>query len=135
MPYLDINTISPAELQQVLSKHDTVVACLCAAWCDVCESYRPNFKSLAEQHSDILFLWIDIEDQADLLGDLDIENFPTLLIQRHHVVTFYGEMLPDTHQLNLVIQSQSKQTVEQLELQACPDWQIEANLLLRLRQH
>ena len=67
-----------------------VVACLCAAWCDVCTNYRPGFDELAAQHPDKLFVWIDIEDRADLIGDFDVENFPTLLIQRGDDVIFYA---------------------------------------------
>lgn len=126
---LDLNIISFAELQQHLSQHHQIVACLCAAWCDVCKTYRPKFEALAEQHPDMLFLWIDIEDQADLVGDLDIENFPTLLIQHHDVVTFFGTMQPDTTQLKRIIQTQTS-TIEQQRL-----WQTEANLLRRITQH
>ncbi|PRC91506.1 thioredoxin family protein [Solimicrobium silvestre] len=137
MPYLDLNHTSAAALQQHLTKYQTVVACLCAAWCDVCKDYRPKFEALAEQHPELLFLWIDIEDQASLVGDLDIENFPTLLIQQNDVVSFYGTMQPDTSQLKRIIQSQARQSPEQLQTQANFDgqqrlWQTEANLRLRL---
>ena len=29
-----------------------VIACLCAAWCDTCRSYRDSFDRLAAQHPD-----------------------------------------------------------------------------------
>ena len=48
------------------------VACLCAAWCGTCSSYRATFEQLAARHPDKHFVWIDIEDQADLVGDLDV---------------------------------------------------------------
>ncbi len=28
------------------------------------------------------FAWVDIEDESELVGDLDIEDFPTLLLAR-----------------------------------------------------
>lgn len=115
MPFFDLTTISSAELRQHLTERDTVVACLCAAWCDVCWAYRLPFEALTSQFPDILFLWIDIEDQADLVGDLEIDNFPTLFIRRHSIVTFYGEMVPDIGALKLVISSQLKQSPEQLQ--------------------
>ena len=40
------------------------------------------------------FLWIDIEDQAVLLDDIDVENFPTLLIAKPGQVYFWGPVLP-----------------------------------------
>ncbi|TMG74253.1 MAG: hypothetical protein E6H77_11700 [Betaproteobacteria bacterium] len=39
--------------------------------------------------------WIDIEDQADELGDLaDVENFPTIRVTRGDQVLFHGVQLP-----------------------------------------
>ncbi len=40
-------------------------------------------------------VWIDIEDEAEVVGDLDIENFPTLLIQRGTQVAFLGTIEPN----------------------------------------
>lgn len=71
------------------------VACLCAAWCDTCQAYRATFDALAARHPLQHFVWIDIEDQADLVGDFDVENFPTLLIQRRDRVAFFGVVLPE----------------------------------------
>lgn len=71
------------------------VACLCAAWCDTCQAYRATFDALAARHPRQHFIWIDIEDQSDLLDDFDVENFPTLLIQRGGRVAFFGVVLPE----------------------------------------
>jgi len=41
------------------------------------------------------FLWIDVEDEADALGDLDIETFPTLLLAADgSQVGFFGPLPP-----------------------------------------
>ncbi len=140
MPCIDLNTVAPAELQHHLSTRSNIVACLCAAWCDVCKIYRPRFEELALRHPEILFIWIDIEDQAGLVGDLDIDNFPTLLLQQGDVVSFYGTMQPETMQLARLIQSQERLSADQLhELsQSGPQqrsWQELANLRARIAQH
>ena len=71
------------------------VACLCAAWCVACREYGPTFAALAARlGSEADFAWIDIEDDADALGDLDIENFPTLLIADGGVARFFGPVMP-----------------------------------------
>ena len=66
-----------------------LIACLCAAWCDTCQVYRTQFDALAFNHPDKCFAWIDIEDQADLVDALDIENFPTILIEFKNNVVFF----------------------------------------------
>ena len=63
------------------------VACLCAQWCRTCDAYRDTLLGVRESmqlHPDVAarFVWVDIEDEADLVGDLDIEDFPTILLAR-----------------------------------------------------
>ena len=82
-----------------------LIACLCAAWCDTCNQYRQPFELLASAHPDKCFAWIDIEDQAHLVDEIDIENFPTILIQYEDSVAFLGTMLPDTSQLQRLLSS------------------------------
>lgn len=79
---------------------DFLVACLCADWCGTCRDYRVGFSAIARLFPDTAFRWIDIEDAADELSsidggqDMDIENFPTLLIFNRGKVVFFGPMLP-----------------------------------------
>jgi thioredoxin-like negative regulator of GroEL len=110
-----------------------VVACLCAAWCDVCTQYQSGFDELAAQHPDKLFLWIDIEDRADMVGDFDVENFPTLLIQCGDDVVFYGTSLPDQRIVHRLITSHADKDEQErkAETQGSTErraWQAERNL-------
>ena len=82
MSSLTLQPDTHATLKEWLAGDDWVVACLCAAWCDTCRAYRSGFDALAARHPDKHFIWIDIEDESDIVGDIDVENFPTLLIQR-----------------------------------------------------
>ena len=78
-----------------------VAACLCAGWCSTCEAYRPLLRELATAHPAWQVAWIDIEDDADALGDdaLDIQTFPTLLLLQDGVPLFYGALLPQASTL------------------------------------
>jgi thioredoxin reductase (NADPH) len=40
------------------------------------------------------FTWIDIEDEAAICDDLDIDDFPTLAVVRDGVPLFFGPSLP-----------------------------------------
>lgn len=99
------NTENLVFVKNALQHKTWLVACLCAAWCDTCQSYRQQFDALAAQHPDKCFAWIDIEDQADLVDAVDIENFPTILIQHRDTAVFFGTMLPDVTQLNRLLNS------------------------------
>ena len=70
------------------------VACLCAEWCDTCKAYRPGFDELAREFPQAEFVWLDTEDDAELVGDLEVENFPTIRVTRGEQVLFYGVQLP-----------------------------------------
>lgn len=59
------------------------------------------------------FRWVDIEDQADEMGDLDIENFPTLLIRHGATVLFFGTMLPHLGHLRRTLETFAEQSSEE----------------------
>jgi thioredoxin 1 len=75
------------------------VVALCAQWCGTCREFERVFQALpAQVHLPegvaARWAWLDVEDQADLLGETDIENFPTLLVVRHGQPCFFGPILP-----------------------------------------
>jgi hypothetical protein len=73
-----------------------MVACLCAQWCRTCDGYRTVFEETVSGLRDagVEGMWVDVEDQADALGAVDVENFPTLLIARGDAVIFFGPVTP-----------------------------------------
>lgn len=81
------------------------VVCLCAAWCGVCRDYQGPYDTLAADHPGIRFQWIDIEDDEDLVGDLDVETFPTLLIAQGDRLRFLGPLLPQPGVLDRLLRS------------------------------
>jgi thioredoxin 1 len=81
------------------------VACLCAGWCRACESFRPIFEQHAAATPQAAHRWVDIEDDADSIGDLDIETFPTLLIARGGTPLFFGPVLPQATSISKLLAS------------------------------
>ena len=85
------------------------VVCLCADWCGACKAYRGVFSQLAEAlahtYPDCRFVWIDVEDQADLVGDLEIETFPTLLVASDEGMNFLGAVTPQPDVLRRLVKS------------------------------
>ena len=71
----------------------TVVS-FCAAWCDACNEFRVAYERLAAGRADVTFVWLDIEDDAVLAGDVDVENFPTLAVYRGAEPLHFGVSLP-----------------------------------------
>lgn len=79
------------------------VACLCAAWCRTCDGYAPVFEetlaALRAEHPGLQAHWIDIEDQSELVGDFDVETFPTLVVVDPQRVRFAGPLTPQPETL------------------------------------
>lgn len=71
-----------------------LVVCLCATWCKTCTEFRATFDKLLAQHADAKFVWLDVEDDSALVGDIEIENFPTLAVFRGGRALFYGVTMP-----------------------------------------
>lgn len=72
-----------------------LVACLCAAWCRTCDDYRATFDALAAEFgAQARFVWVDIEDHEAALGNVDVVDFPTLLIARGGEACFFGPVTP-----------------------------------------
>lgn len=133
MHSLTLSSDNRAAVTAALAGDRWVVACLCAGWCGTCTGYRATFDALAARHPDKLFLWIDIEDQADAVGELDIENFPTLLIQQHGQVAFFGTVLPDPGLAHRLVQAQAEHSQAELAALAATSaerqqWQRECDL-------
>lgn len=95
-----------AERRSVPTLH---VACLCAAWCRLCDAYAPVLQSvtatLVLEGLPLRAHWIDIEDNADLVGDLDVETFPTIVIAAGAEVLFSGAVTPQPETLRRLLQA------------------------------
>jgi len=78
----------------VESNREFLVACLCAEWCDTCAAYRAGFLAMAERFPRAEFRWVDIE----------VENFPTILVKRGGETLFEGVMLPHHEHLQRLLE-------------------------------
>ena len=106
-----------------------LVVCLCADWCGVCRDYRSRFEQVATRFAGGKFLWMDVEDEADVLYPLDIDNFPTLLVAVGDEPRFLGPLAPHVDTLDRLIRAQC----EPSSVGHTPD-PTHVSLLLRIRQ-
>lgn len=110
MPVYDPQHDTPLLKARLLSQQGLSIVCYCAAWCDTCTKYQPDFNALAEKWPQHTFVWIDIEESPDLLDDEDVENFPTVLIQGQEGNAFFGALLPYIGHLDRLIENVDETT-------------------------
>lgn len=91
-------TASSLDRRALASRWDAdgplVVISLCAAWCHICGKFREAFERIAVERGDAQFVWLDIEDDHEICGDIDVDNFPTLAVFRGDVPVHFGVSLP-----------------------------------------
>ena len=92
--------------EQPTASESLLVICLCAQWCDTCCDYRIRFDEVRAKFRQAQFLWIDIEDEAELLHPLDVEDFPTLLLAVGKAPVFFGPVRPQPATLERMIRAQ-----------------------------
>ncbi|MEP6792485.1 MAG: thioredoxin family protein [Ramlibacter sp.] len=76
---------------------------LCAQWCGVCREWRAAFDAVRAAHPQDRFEWIDVEDEAELMGEVDIETFPAVLVGQQGTVLFFGTVLPKADMLTRLL--------------------------------
>ncbi len=133
MPFIRLQEQDYAKLLQSMAVPSWTVACFCAQWCGACRNWLEPFAGLSGKYPDATFVWIDIEDHADLLGDLDIDNFPCLLVQYDDTVCFFGAIHPEPKVLERLFLNHYASRPEEMRgwVMASPErvaWQDEANL-------
>ena len=92
-----VYTTSPdvrSTLAGSLATRALLVIGLCADWCGTCGEFRADFERLAAERADATFVWLDIEDDAEIVGDIDVENFPTIAVYRDGLPMHFGVSLP-----------------------------------------
>jgi thioredoxin 1 len=92
-------------LQASIASRDLLVIGLCAAWCNTCGEFLDAFESVARESPGATFLWLDIEDDADLVGDVEVENFPTLAIFDRSRAIHFGVSLPQASLLSRLVRT------------------------------
>lgn len=80
------------------------VICLCAAWCGVCREWDGVFQALSASFPQVRFAWIDVEDEADAMGDVEVETFPTLLVAQDGHARFFGPVQPSSTQVSRLLE-------------------------------
>ncbi|MBN3278671.1 THIO protein, partial [Polyodon spathula] len=70
---------SKAEFEEALKDAGSmlVIVDFTATWCGPCKMISPVFEKLAENHKDVVFLKVDVDDAQDVAEMCKISSMPT----------------------------------------------------------
>ncbi|RDA92764.1 hypothetical protein CP533_1432 [Ophiocordyceps camponoti-saundersi (nom. inval.)] len=78
MTVTDVKTAQ--EFEELLKKHPKVAVDFYAEWCGPCKFISPIFNQLSEQHSDIVFLSVDVDNVESVAQKYGIRAMPTFIM-------------------------------------------------------
>ncbi|CAO3664508.1 hypothetical protein G6F70_006645 [Rhizopus microsporus] len=67
------------EFRELLNTNSKVIVDFTATWCGPCRMVKPIIHKLAEQHTEILFLVVDVDERADIASEYGIRAMPTVM--------------------------------------------------------
>lgn len=111
-------------LEESIRDHDILLIDFWAEWCAPCRGFAPVFEKVAENHPDIAFGKVDIEQQQEVAQQFGIRSVPTLAIFREqNLIMFEAGAMPES------TLEQAIETVRGLDME-----HVKAELAQRARQ-
>jgi len=81
-----VTELTRDNLDATIRDNDIVLIDFWAEWCGPCRNFSPVFDKVSENHPDIVFGKVDIEDQQEIAQRFGIRSIPTLAVFREQTL-------------------------------------------------
>lgn len=80
---MELKHLTKSEFDQAVNAgDDLVVVDFFATWCGPCKMLGPVVERMAEQHPEVHFYKVDIDEENDLAARFQVMSVPTLLYMK-----------------------------------------------------
>ncbi len=73
------HAISGSDFQKIITENKIVFTDVWATWCPPCRAFGPIFEKASEEHPDVYFAKMDIDDNQGFAQTEGIQSIPTLI--------------------------------------------------------
>ncbi len=98
--------LNQMNFEETLSNHNPVLVDFWAPWCGPCKSFAPIYEAAAEQHPELVFAKVNVDEEPELIAKHQIRAIPTLKVFRTgDMVDSRTGLIPATQLDELIVNS------------------------------
>jgi thioredoxin 1 len=75
-----MENITEEQVKQLQSEGKKLLVQYTAMWCGPCKALTPRLTTLSSKYPDITFVKVDVDENMDAIGELEIRSVPTIMI-------------------------------------------------------
>lgn len=80
--------LTKANFKQTVENNPLVIVDYWAPWCEPCLTFTETFKQVSENHPDIVFGMVDIDQETEIAEFFEVEKIPGIMIIREQASIF-----------------------------------------------
>jgi thiol-disulfide isomerase/thioredoxin len=75
-----MENVTEEQVKQLQSEGKKLLVQYTAMWCGPCKALTPRLTTLSSNYPDITFVKVDVDENMDEIGELEIRSVPTIMI-------------------------------------------------------